>query len=64
VFAEDPTKKTQWSAFVRKTGAKDVESLAIAISDLVRFLEIPIRIARDPSQAMRPVWRRGGPWSS
>ena len=38
-FAGDPSKRTQWTAFARKTGARDVAGLPAAVAAIVRFIE-------------------------
>jgi predicted nucleotidyltransferase component of viral defense system len=62
-FATDPTKVTQWSAFLRKSGATDVADLPSAIDEIVAFAQRPMLAAATGQQfAMR--WPRSGPWSS
>jgi len=60
-FAEDPTKKTQWSGFVRKAAVRDAGTLAEAIAEVRTFVEMPLRSAaeRTPTHV---AWRAGGPW--
>lgn len=61
-FAEDATKKTQWSGFVRKAGVRDAGSLAEAIVAVRAFVEAPIAAAANRSPA--PLsWRAGGAWA-
>ena len=62
-FAEDPTKKTQWSGFVRKAGVRDAGSLAETVAAVAAFSERPLMAAaRGVLDASR--WRAGGPWDS
>lgn len=62
-FAEDPTKKTQWSGFLRKAGVRDAGSLAETIAAVVAFSERPLMAAaRGVFDATH--WRAGGPWVS
>ena len=62
-FADDPAKKTQWSAFVRKSGiaAASAKSLAETVSIIVGFIERPLG---DAAGAWTPTarWPAGGPW--
>jgi predicted nucleotidyltransferase component of viral defense system len=61
-FADDPTKKTQWSGFIRKAAARDAGTLAETASAVWRFVERPLRDARTgvstPSR-----WPAGGRWT-
>lgn len=60
-FADDPTKKTQWSGFVRKASVSDSGSLAETVGAIAMFVERPLLAARTekfPSSR----WRAGGPW--
>jgi len=56
-FACDSSKLSQWSAFVRKTGAHGAPTLAEAVDRAHTLFE--------PSWSSRPVsrWPSGGPWS-
>jgi len=60
-FADNPTKKTQWSGFVRKTGLVDVGSLTETIEAVAAFTKVPLLAAAQatPSSAR---WRAPGPW--
>ncbi len=60
-FAEDPTKKTQWSGFVRKAGVRDAGTLAETIAALRAFVEAPLEAAANGTPAPR-TWRPGGAW--
>lgn len=62
VFAEDPIKKTQWSAFIRKAGVRDAGSLAEAIVAVRAFVEAPLVAAANDAPAPRS-WRASGPWA-
>jgi predicted nucleotidyltransferase component of viral defense system len=61
-FADDPTKKTQWSGFVRKAGIQDAGSLADTVAAVATFAEVPLMAA---ARGVVPVtrWRAGGPWA-
>lgn len=62
-FADDATKKTQWSGFVRKAGVRDAGSLAEAVAAVAAFGERPLMAAaRAAFDATH--WRAGGPWAS
>ena len=39
-FAEDSTKKTQWSGFVRKAGVDDATSLAEVVANVAAFVKL------------------------
>ena len=59
-FAGDPTKLTQWGAFVRKSRVEPVE-LGEVVAALRRFLAEPyLATARDRPYARH--WPAGGPW--
>jgi hypothetical protein len=60
-FAEDPTKKTQWSGFVRKAGVRDAGSLAETIEAVRAFVEAPLASAATGNGAPGK-WRAGGVW--
>lgn len=60
-FAEDATKKTQWSGFVRKAGVRDACSLAETIADVRAFVEAPLGSAANGTPAPG-TWRAGGAW--
>ena len=60
-FAEDSTKKAQWSGFVRKAGVDDAGSLAEAIAAVRAFAEAPLAAAANGTPAPG-TWRAGGAW--
>jgi predicted nucleotidyltransferase component of viral defense system len=62
-FAEDPVKKTQWSGFVRKTGARELASLGEAIAAAASFVEEPLAAAAE-NVTFAKRWQAGGPWRS
>lgn len=62
-FAEDTTKKTQWSGFVRKAGARDTGSLAETIAAVRAFVEAPLASAANGTPAPG-TWRAGGAWGA
>ncbi len=61
-FATDATKKIQWSAFLRKSGAgREPADLALVVSEIAAFVEQPLVVAA--SGATWPGrWPAGGPW--
>ena len=61
-FAEDSTKMTQWSGFVRKAGVLDAGSLAETIAAVRAFVEAPLEAAANGTPAPG-TWRPGGPWA-
>jgi predicted nucleotidyltransferase component of viral defense system len=61
VFAEDPTKRTQWSGFVRKAGVSDTGSLDQTVAAVAAFSERPLMAAaRGVFDGSR--WGAAGPW--
>ncbi|MEW5741837.1 MAG: nucleotidyl transferase AbiEii/AbiGii toxin family protein [Myxococcota bacterium] len=60
-FAEDQTKKTQWSGFVRKAGVHDAGTLAETIAAVRAFVEAPLAAAANGPPAPGR-WRAGGAW--
>ena len=60
-FADDPTKKTQWSGFVRKAGVDDAGSLAETVATVAVFAEKPLMAAAGDSP-LTVTWRSPGPW--
>lgn len=60
-FAEDPSKMTQWSAFVRKAGLSGAGSLLAAVTNIVAFVEEPLAMAATETP-FPPRWQPGGPW--
>jgi predicted nucleotidyltransferase component of viral defense system len=61
-FAEDPTKKTQWSGFVRKAGIRDAGSLAETVAAVAAFIERPLQAAAN-GVFDDTRWRAAGPWT-
>lgn len=62
ILAEDPTKKTQWSGFVRKAGVRDAGTLAETVASVRAFVEAPLAAAANGIPAPG-TWRAGGPWA-
>ncbi len=61
-FSKDDVKRTQWAAFLRKTGLKDVGLSLEEVADSLRsFLESPLRAAQK-NESFDRVWQPGGPW--
>jgi hypothetical protein len=60
-FAGDAIKKTQWSAFARKSGARDAGDLAGAVAAITRFLERPLQAAF-ANASFVAHWDPDGPW--
>lgn len=61
-IAEDPEKKSQWRAFVKKTKLNEVPGSFIDIvSTIVRFLE-PVLAALVAHEDFEKRWRAAGPW--
>ena len=59
--ADDPTKKTQWSGFVRKASINDAGSLSETVAAVVVFAEKPLLAAAGGSP-LTVTWRAPGPW--
>ena len=60
-FAEEATKKTQWSGFVRKGGVRYADGLAETIAAVRAFVEAPLAAAANGTPAPG-TWRAGGAW--
>jgi predicted nucleotidyltransferase component of viral defense system len=60
-FAEDAQKRTQWTAFLRKTGAVQPQSLESVIAEVRRFAEQPLSATAGLQPPPRR-WPPGGPW--
>ena len=60
-FADDPTKKTQWSGFVRKADVDDAGSLAETVAAVATFAERPL-LAAAKGTLLSASWRAPGPW--
>lgn len=61
-FAADPSKVTQWTAFVRKSGARDAGDLEAAVATIRAFAEAPLMVAASGEPFARR-WPAGGPWT-
>lgn len=60
-FAEDSSKRTQWSGFARKANVSDIGTLSDALEAVRQFLLEPLQsVAR--GNAFVRTWRAGGPW--
>jgi hypothetical protein len=57
-FAEDPTKKTQWSGFVRKANVSDASTLAETVAAVRAFAEAPLAAAK--GTIIPSSWSAGG----
>ncbi len=57
-FVADPSKNTQWNAFIRKTGAQPMGDFLSVIETITRFVYAPLT-----TQGSFPQhWSPGGPW--
>ncbi len=61
VFTDDPTKNTQWSGFVRKSGVSDAGTLADTVDAVAAFLKAPLAAASSGNPC-HVIWRAPGPW--
>jgi len=60
-FADDPQKRTQWMAFVRRTKHPDIEDLSFVIETLKRFLW-PVLEAAGRDMPFPYTWSNEGQW--
>lgn len=60
-FGEDPTKRSQWTGFLRKAGVGDGDSLIETIAAVRAFLEAPLQAAADGSPTPG-TWRGADGW--
>jgi hypothetical protein len=61
-FATDPSKNTQWRAFVRKSRlAHAPEEFPATVESVVTFLK-PLAIHVSQGQSLSKIWRAPGPW--
>lgn len=60
-FTDDRMKTTQWSAFVRKSGAPPLGELRYVAATIARFVEEPLFAAAGPT--FEKHWAPGGPWA-
>lgn len=61
-FLEDPAKRAQWAAFMRKgRPLRDLGDLAVVGERLRGFLEAPLGAAR--GEPFEMTWPAGGPWA-
>ena len=60
-FLEDQSKKTQWSAFGRRLGLRDLPALSLVGDEIAAFL-IPVLVAARTTNSAPQTWAPGGPW--
>ncbi len=60
-FTSDAMKNTQWTAFIRNSGAGDVADLSSAVTVIVIFVERSLAAATR-SAPFAEHWPPGGPW--
>lgn len=61
-FGDDPQKKVQWAAFVRRTRRSHLTDLSAIVGTLERFLWPALQAARR-KEPWHWTWASGGPWS-
>lgn len=61
-FAEDATKRTQWSGFARKANVSDIGSLSEVLDVVRQFLSLPLQ-SLTHGTAFARSWPAGGPWT-
>ena len=62
-FAEDPRKRVQWEAFVRRTRRPELVDLTSVVDVLAGFLW-PVLRAAAKDESWLHSWEAGGPWKS
>jgi hypothetical protein len=60
-FADNPQKKIQWAAFVRRTRRPELADLSAIVAALDRFLW-PVLQAAAQGKQWPHTWLNGGPW--
>jgi hypothetical protein len=60
-FLEDHSKQTQWAAFGRRLGLRDLPPLTLVGEQIAAFLMPVLSAARAENSASR-TWTPGGPW--
>jgi hypothetical protein len=60
-FLEDHSKQTQWAAFGRRLGLRDLPPLTLVGEQIAAFLMPVLSAARAANSASR-TWATGGPW--
>jgi len=61
-FGDDPQKRVQWTAFVRRTRRPELNDLSAVVGTLERFLWPPLQAARRDELWQR-TWTSGRGWS-
>jgi len=61
-FADEPQKRVQWVAFVRRTQRPELSDLSAIVGTLERFLWPALQAARR-EEPWRRTWASGGRWS-
>ena len=61
-FRSDPTKHTQWSGFVRKSGVEDAGDLSDTLQAVAAFAMPPL-LAASGTVPIPRHWPAAGPWS-
>jgi hypothetical protein len=62
-FAQDPGKQTQWSAFCRRLGEKNLPGLPEVIAEVEGFVAVPLHAAAQ-SEPLASTWVPPGPWKA
>jgi len=60
-FYDAPSKRTQWTAFLRKSGLQSQEALGEVVADIKTFL-LPIIVAIQNGEWFHSHWNAGGAW--
>ena len=61
-FIQDARAQANWKAYATRNRPGDFESLAQVVSELRRFLFLPLEHART-EQPFGATWNPGGPWT-
>jgi hypothetical protein len=60
-FLEDHSKQTQWAAFGRRLGLRDLQPLPLVGQQIADFL-MPVLFASGTANSASRTWAPGGPW--
>jgi hypothetical protein len=61
-FAADPSKQTQWRAFLRKSRLEDAPAELQEVVDALGAFLLPVAEAAHGGRAFNRAWRAPGPW--
>lgn len=61
-FAEDKTKQTQWTAFLRRTRLKSSPANLNSVLERIREFLVPVSLAAFRSEPFHKTWHKDGGW--